>query len=179
LDEKRFHPKREYAAPYCLLSWHDLNVKSSNFKNSFIYDHTTLTHTIIMNHSDRIKYIATQLFEKGNLNLVESAFSEDYLAHAGEKSYQGIPFIKQFIKQLRTAIPDLKIVKMEILSLADQAVTWQIILSGTHKAPLKGIPASDKKVKWYEIVVSRFENDKIAEEWLNSDLALQLMLKQK
>jgi hypothetical protein len=33
-------------------------------------------------------------------------------------------------------------------------------------------------VKWYEIVVSRFDKDKIIEEWVVSDLAFQLMLKQ-
>ena len=58
-------------------------------------------------------------------------------------------------------------------------MTWQRTLSGTHKADLKGIPASNKKVKWYEIVVTRFDKDKIIEEWLASDLAFQLMLKHK
>ena len=44
---------------------------------------------------------------------------------------------------------------------------------------MKGIPASNKKVRWYEIVVSRFDNDKIIEEWVVSDLGFQLMLKHK
>lgn len=132
-----------------------------------------------MDKTDKIKYITDQLIGKGNLSIVDSAFSADYLAHSGDKTHGGLKFIKQFAKQMRTAIPDIKIVKIEILSQTDTILTWQRVLSGTHKASLKGIPASDKKVKWYEIVVSRFDQDKIIEEWVASDLAFQLMLKLK
>jgi len=132
-----------------------------------------------MDRFEQIKYIADQLIGQGNLNIVDSAFSANYVAHAGEKTHNGHKFIKQFTKQVRTAIPDIKIVKIEILSHSDNVLTWQRTFSGTHKADLKGIPASNKKVKWYEIVVSRFDKDKIIEEWVSSDLAFQLMLKLK
>ncbi len=130
-----------------------------------------------MDRLNQIKHIADQLIGKGDLNIVDSAFSSQYIAHAGEKTHHGHKFIKQFIKQLRTAIPDIKIVKIEIISETDHVVTWQRTLSGTHKADIKGIPASNKKVKWFELVVSRFDHDKIIEEWVASDLAFQLMLK--
>lgn len=126
-----------------------------------------------------IKQLVVEVFEHGNLKLVDTAFSPQYLAHAGEKTYSGHKFIRQFNKQIRSAIPDLKILKIEILAQADPYLTWQRTFSGTHKKSLKGIPASNRKVKWYEIVVTRFENDQIAEEWLASDLAFQLMLKNK
>lgn len=123
--------------------------------------------------------MADQLIGQGNLNIVDISFSTDYIAHAGEKTYHGHKFIKQFTNQVRTSIPDIKIKKIEILSQYDNVLTWQRTFSGTHKADLKGIPASHKKVKWYEIVVSRFDKDKIIEEWIASDLAFQLMLKLK
>ncbi len=132
-----------------------------------------------MDRFEQVNLIVNQLITQGNLGIVDSGFSADYMAHAGEKIHKGHAFIKQFVKQMRKAIPDVKIVKIEILSQSDNVLTWQRILSGTHKAGLKGIPASNKKVKWYELVVSRFDNDKIAEEWIASDLAFQLMLKQK
>jgi len=131
-----------------------------------------------MDRLDQIKYIANQLIEQGNFNIVDSAFSEDYVAHAGEKTHSGLKFIKQFTKQVRKAIPDIKIAKIEIIAQTDNILTWQRIISGTHKADLKGIPATNKNIKWYEIIVSRFEKDKIVEEWVASDLAFQLMLKQ-
>ena len=45
-------------------------------------------------------------------------------------------------------------------------------------AGLRGIPASGRKVKWVEMMVSRFEGGKIAEEWAASELAGELFAKQ-
>lgn len=132
-----------------------------------------------MDKLNQIKYAVDQLIGQGNLDIVDSVFSENYVAHSGDKSYNGHKFIKQFARQVRTAIPNIKIVTIEILSHSDNVITWQRTFGGTHKADLKGIPASNKKVKWYEIVVSRFDKDKIIEEWVVSDLAFQLMLKLK
>ncbi|MGE5355060.1 MAG: ester cyclase [Deltaproteobacteria bacterium] len=132
-----------------------------------------------MARTEQIKNIAIQLISEGNLNIVDTYFSADYIAHAGEKTYNGHKFIMKFSKQLRTAIPDIKIVNIEILSQTEEMITWQRKLSGTHKSALKGIPASNKKIKWHEMLVSRFHDDKIIEEWIISDLAFQLMLKLK
>jgi len=132
-----------------------------------------------MNKENQIKSVVDQLFRQGNFDCIDLAFSVGYVAHVGEKSYSGHNFIRQFAKQLRTAIPDIKIVKIEVLSQTEDMLTWQRTYSGTHKASLKGIPASLKKVKWSEMVVSRFDSDMIVEEWVASDLAFQLMLKQK
>jgi predicted ester cyclase len=126
-----------------------------------------------------VKQALNQLFEIGNLTLVNTYFDENYVAHSGEKTYYGHKFILQFAKQIRTAIPDIKIQKCEFLSENDNVLTVQKTFSGTHRSPLKGIPASGKKVKWYEISVVKFNNDKIIEEWVVSDLAAQLMLKLK
>jgi hypothetical protein len=41
---------------------------------------------------------------------------------------------------------------------------------------MKGIPASNRKAEWTEMVVTRFENGKIAEDWLISELAGELMI---
>lgn len=130
-----------------------------------------------MNKINQINTALEQLFEEGNIAIVESIFTENYIAHHGDKTNKGHDFIKQFTKQIKKAIPDLKVLKIEFLSQTNNMVTWQRSFSGTHKVAMKSIPASNKKIKWHEIVVSRFEDDKIAEEWLVSDLAFQMMLK--
>jgi predicted ester cyclase len=130
-----------------------------------------------MNKINQINTALEQLFEEGNIEIVESVFSKNYIAHHGDKTNSGHDFIKKFTKQLRKALPDLKIIKVEFLSQTNNMVTWQRSFSGTHTSAMKSIPASNKKIKWHEIVVSRFEDDKIAEEWLVTDLAFQMMLK--
>ena len=48
----------------------------------------------------------------------------------------------EFIKQLRVAIPNTKVVDITVLSHVDDTITWQRTMPGTHSAPMKGIPAS-------------------------------------
>jgi predicted ester cyclase len=133
----------------------------------------------MVDKTNQINTAFTQLFEEGNTNNLEHFFSEKYIAHFGPKNYSGFDFIKKFIKQIHKALPDIKILKVEFLSQTNNIVTWQRSFTGTHTAMLKSIPASHKKIKWHEIVVSRFEDGKIVEEWLMSDLAFQMMLKLK
>lgn len=130
-----------------------------------------------MNYISYLKTAHTTVFEEISIASIHAFFSENYVAHTGEKVYKGHKFILQYAKQLRTAIPDIRLLKINILSQTETTVCYQRKFTGTHKKQLKGIPASGKKVTWYEMVVSRFENDKIAEEWVMSDLALQMMVK--
>ena len=132
-----------------------------------------------MNKGKQIEYIAKQLFEEGNVEIIDAVFVENYIAHDGDKKHTGHKFVRQFIRKLRLAIPDLKIVKIEFLSQTENTITWQRTFSGTHKTDMPGIPASMNKVKWNEIVVTRFEGERIAEDWLVSNLAFQLMIKQR
>ncbi len=128
-----------------------------------------------MNKVGQIKYTVEQLIGQGNLDVVNSAFTTDYIAHAENKEYKGQEFIKQFSKLLRTSVPDIKVLKVEILVEENDSISWQRTLQGTHKKNMMGIPPSNKTVKWNEMVVSRFKGDKIAEEWIVSELAGQLL----
>lgn len=100
-----------------------------------------------MNKRKQIEYIAKQLFELVNTELVDSAFAENYIAHDGDKKHNGQKFVKQFIEKLRLAIPDIKILKIELLSQTENTLTWQRTLSGTHKTDMQGISASMKRAK--------------------------------
>lgn len=129
-----------------------------------------------MDKRKQIKLANAHLIGQGNIGSIESFFSHDYVAHSGEKSFKGHKFIKQFVGQLRKTIPDIRILNVEFLSQTSNTITWQRTLIGTHKVNIKGIPASNRKVKWTEMIVSRFDKGKIAEDWLVSELAGELML---
>jgi predicted ester cyclase len=131
-----------------------------------------------MNKEKQMRFVSEQLFVQGNMDIIDSVFDVDYIAHDGDKTHKGQKFVRQFIKKLRLAIPDIKILKIEFLSQTENTITWQRTFSGTHKADMQGIPASIKKVKWNDIVVTRFVREKIAEDWVVSNLAFHLMTKQ-
>lgn len=127
-------------------------------------------------HEQRIRSANEALMEKGNFASVEQFFAADYVVHAANNVYKGHDFIRKWVKQLRAALPDLRVVDVAFLLSKGDTIVWQRTLSGTHIKPLRGIPASGRKVKWTEMMVTRFDGDKIAEEWSVSDLAGQLML---
>ncbi len=67
--------------------------------------------------------------------------------------------------------------EVALLIQAGDTMVWQRTLSGTHEAELMGIPPTGQKVEWRDMMVTRFDGEKIAEEWTVSDLAGQLLLK--
>ena len=128
------------------------------------------------NIKERIKYANDELISKGNLDVVDEIFSKDYVAHAGEKEYSGCEFVKRFIGQLRRSLPDIQIVDIVFLAEDGNKVVWQRTSSGTHEVEMKGIPPSGKKIAWRDMVVSRFGNERIAEEWVVSELMGEMLL---
>lgn len=132
-----------------------------------------------MKKRELIQYAVEQLIEKNNLDAVEKSFAKNYVAYAENKVYKGHNFIKRFSKILRTSIPDLSVVKLNFFVEDTHAISWQRSMQGTHTKNMMGIPASNKIVQWNEMVISRFEGDKIAEEWIVSELMGQLLLKQQ
>jgi len=124
-----------------------------------------------------IRTTVEELIEKGNLAIVEKSFENDYVAHAGEKEYTGHAFIKRFASQLRTAIPDVCAKEIIFLAEEENTIVWQRTYTGTHKADMQRIPASGKKIKWTDMVITRFSYEKIAEEWVVSELMGELLLK--
>ncbi len=128
-------------------------------------------------NEEQIKCANDELIGKGNFGLVEEIFSADYVAHAGGKDFTGHEFIKRFIRQLRSAIPDIRVEKIEFHMNVGDMITWQRTLSGTHQADLMGIPAIGQKVEWRDMLVTRFDGGKIAEEWSVSELAGELLSK--
>lgn len=132
-----------------------------------------------MDKSERIKYAVEQLIGNGNINIVDEVFSINYIAHAENKVHKGQEFVKQFSKLLQSSLSNIRVLKVEILVEENSTITWQRTLQGTHNKTMSGIPATNKTIKWNEMVVSRFEGDKIAEEWIVSELMGQLLLKQQ
>ncbi len=129
------------------------------------------------NNEDLIRLACDEVIGKGNFDVLEEVFASDYVAHASSGTFEGRDFIGKFGKQLRSAIPDLEVLEIEFLAQTDDTVVWQRSLGGTHEGGMMGIPASKQSVKWNEMVVSRFASERIAEEWVVSELTGELLSK--
>ena len=128
-------------------------------------------------HEERIRFANDEVLGKGNSGAVDEVFATDYVLHAGGKNHIGPGFVRRLVGQLRSALPDLRVVEVALLTQTGDTVVWQRTLRGTHEAELRGIPPTGQKVEWRDMVVTRFEGEKIAEEWAVSELAGQLLSK--
>ena len=126
---------------------------------------------------ERIRFANDEILGKGNMDVVEEVFASEYVVHAGGKDHKGHKFVRRFIGQLRSAIPNLRVVEVALLMQAGDTITWQRTLSGTHETEMMGIPASRQKVEWRDMLVTRFDGEMIAEEWAVSELAGELFIK--
>lgn len=109
----------------------------------------------------------TKAWSEGDFSTVEQTFSPDVVDHFDKAT--GIAVVKQLILNFRTAFPDLKFSLDDEVAEGDKVVhRWS--MSGTHKAPLMGIPATGKHASWTGITIVRFENGKIVERWANVDV---------
>jgi steroid delta-isomerase-like uncharacterized protein len=88
----------------------------------------------------------------------------------------GLEGLKEVLKGMRAAFPDLKWVVEEQVEDADKVVT-RFTWSGTHQGPFLGIPATGRRVHVWGIVIDKFDGEKIRSTRILMDaLGLQAQL---
>ena len=113
------------------------------------------------------------LLTKGNIARAREIFSPDYRVHFNGEVLRGTQAIEQYVTELRAAFPDLRY-EIEILASAGDKVSWVRTHHGTHTGNFMGAPPSGRSITWRDSVVSRYEGDRIAEEWAVTDIGEQL-----
>ncbi len=115
----------------------------------------------------------------GNLDAIAEYFAPNYLVHlTGEDMTGGHELIRKVCGTYRRAFSDLK-VEVEILVKSKDRVAWQRTIRATHKGSFKGFPATGRPIVWRDMLTTRFADGLIAEEWLLTDLAEQLLKARK
>jgi steroid delta-isomerase-like uncharacterized protein len=111
-------------------------------------------------------------FSQGNAEVADEVLDPDFVCYdpnseSGE--VRGAQTIKGEIEYFRSALSDLAYTIEDQLAEGDKVVT-RYTLSGTHQGELFGVPASGEPVRMAGIVIDRFEDGKIVEEWPEYDL---------
>ena len=115
-----------------------------------------------------------RLFEemnKGNLDIIDEVFADDFLRHATDGQTMDRSAYKQIMTMLSGALPDLQSNLEGIVAEGDN-VAFHFTWSGTHQGDLMGAPPTGKKIAVSEAYFARFKNGKIAEYISFMDTAL-------
>ena len=109
------------------------------------------------------------------LDATDAYFTPDYVAHGTDGDLSGGPAaVRRYVGMLHAAFPDLE-VDVEILVEAHDRVAWHRTVRGTQSGAFMGFPATNRRIAWRDMVTSRFEDGRIAEEWVVTDLAEHLL----
>lgn len=122
-----------------------------------------------------VRKFIKEVFEGGNLDLIEDLFAPDYVLHDPvlPEEVRGPEGIERYVSMYRAAYPDTSFTIEDQLAEGDEVVTrWTG--RGTHRGELMGIPPTGKGVTVTGIEVDRVSDGKMRETWVNYD-ALGMM----
>ena len=105
-----------------------------------------------------------EAFNKGNLSILDQIIHPDYLYRSPGSEIKGIAELKVFISRFRNGFPDL-FLRVDDQIIDKDKVCTCFTLTGTHLEAFMGIPATSQQVKVHGVVISRFQDNKIIEEW--------------
>lgn len=111
-----------------------------------------------------------EVVNQGNLATVDEVIADDYVSHHNDPAHlpPGPAGVKAFVTMTRQGFPDLKLTVDQAFGAGDQVASmWT--MEGTHTGEWFGAPATGKHAKWSGVVITRFADGKIAEDWYNFD----------
>jgi steroid delta-isomerase-like uncharacterized protein len=107
-------------------------------------------------------------------NHAASYLTQDMQFHAGTVgTITGRDNVAGLLTTVVTSIPDLHAALQDIRAEGNEVVV-RVVVTGTQKGALLGIPATGRHVQWDAIDLYQIENGKISQEWAAEDFTALL-----
>ena len=117
-----------------------------------------------------IRMVREEALSKRKLELLDGLYTDTYVYHGpavlGE--LRGPTAFKQMIAGFLETLADFQETVEAQVAEGDTVVT-RLSGSGRHTGELMGAAPTGKETKWTAVIISRFEDGKIAEEWVEAD----------
>ena len=109
------------------------------------------------------------VFNGHNVKSLDKYFTENLVSHwLGDRSLQGRQAWGLAMANFFRAFPDAEYILNDIFFAGDKGV-WRGTWHGTQHKEWENIPATGRKAKWTVIIIGRFEDEKLAEDWVEYD----------
>ena len=120
--------------------------------------------------SDENKVIFKKLIEANTLASIDELCAPDFVGHLPSfpAPTDRTNFIA-FASMLYSAFPDLHHT-VEVHLAENDMVAGCVIVRGTHQGDFQGIPATGKKVEFYDLIIARLKDGKAVELWAQLDV---------
>lgn len=111
-----------------------------------------------------------EIWHQGNLDVMDNLFTADFVRHdPNGRVLKGVDQNRQFIVSMRQAFPDLHYTVDDEIAEGNKVLV-RYHFTGTHLGPFQGVAATGKRVSYTGILIYRFADGKIAEQWTEADL---------
>lgn len=119
-----------------------------------------------------------EVWNRGNLEALDQLLAPDYINHTPSTPNPppGPAGLKPIVRAIRQAFPDLHYEIQDVIATED-AVVMRVVMTGTHKGDLFGIPATGRRVSVNQINIEHIRAGRIVEHWrVTDELALMRQL---
>lgn len=112
-----------------------------------------------------------EVWNKGQEASIDKLFPPNGVAYGlgdTDTAVRGPEGIKPFVRNLRGALPDLRI-SIEDIVAEGEKVMVRLTLEGTHSGNTLGVPATGRRVRIAGMVLVRVSGDQLIEGWNSWD----------
>ena len=109
------------------------------------------------------------VWNKGDLDACDKLFAEHCMFHDPTFPTDGLTGFKEFVRELRTAQPDFHLDVHDVVAGEDMTANrWTC--GATNTAGFRGIPKTGKAYVMNGMGMSKWEGDRIVEDWTVYDM---------
>jgi steroid delta-isomerase-like uncharacterized protein len=127
---------------------------------------------MIEKHKEIARYISQKVVNEKDYSPIHEFLTENYVYHGLGGMIAKTPHgFMEAIKGFHLAIPDLKSEIIDMVGEEDRLIV-RFNFTGTHQGNFLGFNGSGAKLNFEGMIMRRFENGKVAEDWDYFDFPL-------
>jgi steroid delta-isomerase-like uncharacterized protein len=109
------------------------------------------------------------VWNRGDFDACDELFAEHCMFHDPTFPIDGVAGFKAFVRDLRAAQPDLHMDFHDVVVGGDMAA-YRFTCGGTASGEFRGLPATGKSYVMTGMGMSKWEDDRIVEDWSVYDM---------
>lgn len=124
---------------------------------------------IARNREIGLRYF-NEVWNRGNVTALDQLLAPSYINHTPStpNPSPGPEGLKPIVLAMRSAFPDLHYEIKDLIATEDKVV-MRVVMTGTHRGDLFGLPATGKKVSVEQINIEHLRDGRIVEHWRVTD----------
>jgi predicted ester cyclase len=116
-----------------------------------------------------VRQLIEGVFNQHSADRIGEFFTKDGKWHGGVLgTVAGPENMISLFRSVFSAIPDLHVAEQEVIARGDTVVV-RVVVEGTHKGNLLGIPATGKHLRWDGVDLYRLAGGKVTDDWAGDD----------